>query len=217
MTTTTQTAQITLPTSELRQILAALDEYTTSDKTRQPLTLAQVRPIIVEQRIQSAGIPVLEWQATNSTELVSITHVCHHELTEAALIDPAAILAALPKKADTNRTAETVLSLTPDAWQLTTGTTTSTGQRHETQWPNTFGLWKDQQDGLAPHSIGAPMLSRLAKLAKHLGTDQVNLASMAHTDGKPDPRRPLTYTITGSTITGGHIETRVLIMPRRPN
>lgn len=216
MTTTTQTAQITLPTSELRQILAALDEYTTSDKTRQPLTLARVTPIIVamdQADIDADNEPTaLSWEATNSTELVSITQRVRHDLTEPALIDPAALLAALPKKADTSRTAETVLSLTPDAWQLTTGTTTSTGQRHETQWPNTFGLWKDQQDGLAPHSIGAPMLSRLAKLAKHLGTDQVNLASMAHTDGKPDPRRPLTYTITANNL-----DARVLIMPRRPN
>jgi hypothetical protein len=44
MTTTTQHGQITLPTSELRQILAVLDEYTTSDKTRHVMTLAQVRP-----------------------------------------------------------------------------------------------------------------------------------------------------------------------------
>ena len=213
MTTTTQTGQITLPTSELRQILAALDEYTTSDKTRQPLTLARITPVIVEQLPQDATPPtVLVWEATNSTELMSIRQHVLHDLTEPALIDPAQLLAALPKKADTSRTAETVLTLTTDAWQLTTGTTTSTGQRHETQWPNTFGLWKDQQAGLTPHSIGAPMLSRLAKLAKHLNADYATAASMAHTDGKPDPRRPLTYTITGSNL-----DARILIMPRRPN
>jgi len=208
MTTTTHTATITLPTAELRAILAALDEYTTGDKTRHALTLAQVRPVIVE-RAQCAGVPVLEWQATNSTELVSIEHVCHHDLTEAAHIDPAAILAALPKKADAK--PETVLTLTADAWQITNGTTTSTGQRTNTQWPNTFGLWQNQQPDLAPFSIGAPMLARLAKLAKHLNTEQVNAASMAHTDNKPDPRRPLVYTVTGGTV-----KARVLIMPRRP-
>ena len=217
MTTTTTHQQITLPTSELRQILAALNEYTTSDKTPQPLTLARITPIIVEQLPQDATPPtVLIWEATNKTELVKITQRTTHNLTEPAQIDPATILAALPKKTDTKQTAETVITLTPDAWQLTTstttGTTTSTGQRHDTQWPNTFGIWKDQQNALAPHSIGTPMLNRLTKLAKQLGTDQVNLASMAHTDGKPDPRKPITYTITGS-----HLEARVLIMPRRPN
>lgn len=213
MTTTTHAAQITLPTAELRAILAALDEYTTGDKTRHALTLAQVRPVIVEQTDPDDYNPTaLEWQATNSTELVSITHTCHHDLTQAAHIDPAAILAALPKKADAK--PETVLTLTPDAWQITNGPTTSTGQRHDTQWPNTFGLWQNQQPGLAPFSIGSPMLSRLAKLAKHLNTEQVNAVSMAHTDGKPDPRRPLVYTITGGTIRA--IRARVLIMPRRP-
>jgi hypothetical protein len=44
------------------------------------------------------------------------------------------------------------------------------------------------------------MLSRLAKLAKHLNADYATAASMAHTDGKPDPRRPLTYTITGNNL-----------------
>jgi len=207
MTTTTHTAQITLPTAELRAILAALDEYTSADKYKPALQLAQVRPVIVE-RTQSAGVPVLEWQATNSTELVSITHTCHHTLTEAAHIDPAAILTALPKKA----TGEAVLNILPDAWQLTSTTYNVSGQRTTTQWPNTFGLWQNQHAGLAPFSIGSPMLARLAKLAKHLNTEQVNAVSMAHTDNKPDPRRPLVYTITGGTI-----DARVLIMPRRPN
>jgi hypothetical protein len=208
MTTTTQAGSITLPAGELRAILAALDEYTSPDKHRPALQLAQVRPILVEQRIQSAGVPVIEWQATNSTELVSITHTCHHELTDAVRIDPAAILATLPKKA----AGETVLTLTADTWQLTNANTTSGGPHEQHPWPNTFGLWKDQRAGLAPHSIGAPMLARLAKLAKHLGSDQVNAETMAHTNDQPDPRRPLVYTITGGTI-----EARVLIMPRRRN
>ena len=210
MNTTTQAAQITLPATELRAILAALDEYTSPDKNRPALQLAQVRPVIVEQRTQSAGIPVLEWQATNSTELLSLTHVCHHDLTEPALIDPAAILATMPKKSDAK--PESVLTITGNEWRCANGHYVTAGTITDAQWPNTFGLWQDQQPGLAPHTIGAPMLARLAKLAKHLGTDQVNAASMAHTDGKPNPLRPLVY-----TITGGHIDARVLIMPRRPN
>ena len=209
MTTTTQAAQITLPTAELRAILAALDTYTSGDTYKPALQLAQVQPIIVGQTDPNAEPPTaLEWQATNSTELVSITHTCHHTLTEAAHIDPAAILTALPKKA----TGEAVLNILPDAWQLTSTTYNVSGQRTTTQWPNTFGLWNEQQAGLAPFSIGSPMLARLAKLAKHLNTEQVNAVSMAHTDNKPDPRRPLVYTITGGTV-----EARVLIMPRRPN
>ena len=211
MTTTTQTAQITLPTVELRAILAALDEYTSGDKYKPALHLAQVQPIIIEQTDPNTERPTaLEWQATNSTELLSITHQVAHTLTEAAHIDPAAILAALPKKSDAK--PDSVLTLTPDTWQLTNGPTTSTGQRTPTQWPNTFGLWNDQHAALAPFSIGSPMLARLAKLAKHLGTEQINAVSMAHTDGKPNPLRPLVYTITGGTI-----DARILIMPRRPN
>ena len=59
-------------------------------------------------------------------------------------------------------------------------------------------------------SVDAAMLARLAKLAKHLGTDQVNAVSMAHTNDQPDPRRPIVYTITGDNI-----EARCLLMPAR--
>lgn len=211
MTTTTQTGQITLPAAELRSILAALDTYTTGDKTRHALTLARVTPIIVEQTTNDETRPTaLVWEATNSTELVSITHRTAHTLIEPALIDPAALLATMPKKSEAK--PESVLTLTGDTWQHNNGNNTSTGTITPAQWPNTFGLWNDQQTGLAPHSIGADMLNRLAKLAKHLGTDYATAASMAHTDGKPNPLRPLTYTITTSTI-----DARILIMPRRPN
>lgn len=213
MTTTTQSAALTLPTTELRSILAALNEYTSKEQHRPALQLAQVRPIIVEQRTQSAGIPVLEWQATNSTELVSITHVCHHDLTDAMRIDPAALITSMKAIGkNTNTQPDTTLTLTEHTWQLTNGQTTSSGQHTQHEWPNTFGLWQDQRAALAPHSIGAPMLTRLAKLAKHLGTDQVNAETMAHTNDQPDPRRPIVY-----TITAGHIDARVLIMPRRRN
>lgn len=211
MTTTTQAAQITLPAAELRSILAALDTYTTSDKTRHALTLARVTPIILEQTPQDATPPtVLVWEATNSTELVSIRHHVLHDLTAPALIDPAAILATMPKKSDAK--PESVLTITGDTWQHTNGNSTTTGQTTAAQWPNTFSLWNDQHAGLTPHSIGTDMLNRLAKLAKHLGTDYATAASMAHTDGKPDPRRPLVY-----TITAGNLDARVLIMPRRTN
>ena len=211
MNTTTQAAQITLPAAELRAILAALDEYTSPDKYRLALTLARVTPIIVEQTDDDKTRPTaLVWEATNSTELVSLTHRTAHTLTQPALIDPAAILATMPKKSDAK--PESVLTITGDTWLHVNGQTTTGGPITTAQWPNTFGLWNDQRAGLAPHTIGAPMLARLAKLAKHLGTDQVNAATMAHTDGKPNPLRPLVY-----TITAGHIDARVLIMPRRPN
>ena len=211
MNTTTQAAQITLPATELRAILAALDTYTSPDKHRPALTLARVTPLIIEQTDADETRPTaLVWEATNSTELVSLTHRTAHTLTQPALIDPAAILATMPKKSEAQ--PESVLTITGDTWQHRNGQTTTGGPITNTQWPNTFGLWQDQQAGLAPHTIGAPMLARLAKLAKHLGTDQVNAATMAHTNGQPNPLRPLVY-----TITAGHIETRVLIMPRRPN
>lgn len=213
MTTTTQASSITLPAAELRAILAALDTYTTGDKTRHALTLARVTPIIVEQTAGDETRPTaLVWEATNSTELVSLTHRTAHTLTEPALIDPAAILATMPKKSEAK--PESVLTITGDTWQHTNGNNTTTGQTTAAgvTWPNTFGLWNDQRSGLTPHSIGADMLARLAKLAKHLGADYATAASMAHTDGKPDPRRPIVYTITAK-----HIDARILIMPRRTN
>lgn len=211
-TQTTTTTSLTAPPETLRTILAALDTYTTDDKSRTALTLARITPVIVEQT-DTERPTALRFEATNSTELLELTAEMPHTLTEPALIDPAVILAAMPKRTETKHHTETVLTLTPDAWHLTHGIRTSKGPAAgEHQWPNTPALWQDQQPNLAPHLIGAPMLSRLAKLAKHLSTDHVEAASMAHTDGKPDPRRPLVY-----TITAGHIDARVLIMPRRRN
>jgi hypothetical protein len=214
MNTETQPATLTTPPETLRAILAALDEYTSPDKHRAALTLARLTPVIVEQPDANTPRPTaLRFEATNSTELLEITYETPHTLTEATLIDPAAILAAMPKRTETKHHADTVLTLTADAWQLTTGTTSTAGPTAGAhQWPNTLALWHDQQPALAPHLIGAPMLARLAKLAKHLGTDHLEAATMAHTDDKPDPRRPLVYTLNAEELTA-----RVLIMPRRPN
>jgi hypothetical protein len=128
---------------------------------------------------------------------VSITQRVQHTLTEPALIDPAALLAALPKKADTSRTAETVLSLTPDAWQLTTGHNTTTGTTQtEIEWPNTWGLWKDQKPEVAPHSMASWQHERLGKTGKHLaGKDyaRIELASMRNDTANPT-RTPQSFT-----------------------
>ena len=212
MNTQTATSSLTAPPETLRAILAALDEYTSPDKHRAALTLARLTPVIVEQTDATKPAPTaLRFEATNSTELVEITAELPHTLTEPALIDPAAILAAMPKRTETKHHTETVLTLTPEAWHLTHGVRTSKGPAAlERIWPNTLTLWQDQRSSLAPHLIGAPMLARLAKLAKHLGTDHVEAATMAHTDDKPDPRRPLVY-----TLNAGDLSARVLIMPRR--
>jgi hypothetical protein len=212
-TQTTTASSLTAPPETLRAILAALDTYTTDDKTRLALTLARLTPVIVEQPDADDVRPTaLRFEATNSTELVEITAELPHTLTEPALIDPAAILAAMPKKNETKHHGDSVLTLTPEAWKLEhTPSRSSFGPAAGShQWPNTYALWQDQQPNLAPHLIGAPMLARLTKLAKHLGTDHVEAATMAHTDGKPDPRRPLVY-----TLNAGELSARVLIMPRR--
>ena len=211
-TQTTTAATMTAPPETLRTILSALDTYTSTDKTRAALTLARLTPVIVEQTDATKPAPTaLLFEATNSTELVEITAELPHTLTEPALIDPAAILATMPKKSETKYHRESVLTLTADAWTLTAGHTTSSGPTtSDHTWPNTLTLWQDQRGNLAPHLIGAPMLARLAKLAKHLGTDHVEASSMAHTDDKPDPRRPLVY-----ALNAGDLSARVLIMPRR--
>ena len=121
-TETTTTSSLTAPPETLRAILAALDEYTSTDKHRAALTLARLTPVVVEQ--PDAGTPrptALRFEATNSTELVEITAECAHTLTAPALIDPAAILAAMPKRTETKHHAESVLTLTPETWNLTTG------------------------------------------------------------------------------------------------
>lgn len=209
---TTTTAQITMPATELRRILAALNEYTHPDETRHALTLARLTPVIIEQTADDQTRPTaLSWEATNSTELLQLTSRVEHTLTAPTLIDPAQLLAALPKKSDARTAGETVLTLNGDTWQITTGTATTTGTTFTaTTWPATASLWHDQHTGTAPHNIAAPMLARLAKLAKHLNTETLRLATMAHTDNQPDPHRPIVYTITSTTANA-----RVLIMPRR--
>lgn len=208
MNTETQTATLTTEANTLKTILSALDEYTSPDKARHVLTLAQAMPIIVEH-IEGQPTTALSWSATNSTELVQIDHRAEHTLTEPALIDPAAILATLPKKA----TGDAVLTLTPEAWQLTTAGTTSTGPAAgEHQWPNTYGLFQGHGPEIAPYNIDPTYLARLAKLAKTLKAERVRHVSQGHTDQKPNPNKPLLF-----TIDAGHLFARILIMPQRTN
>jgi hypothetical protein len=206
MNTETQTATLTTEANTLRTILSALDLYTSPDKARHVLTLAQAMPIIVEH-IEHEPATALSWSATNSTELIQIDHRAEHTLTVPALIDPAAILATIPKKA----TGDAVLTLTSEAWQLTTNGTTATGKTAgEHQWPNTYGLFQGHGPEIAPYNIDPNYLARLAKLAKTLKADAIRHTSQGHTDQKPDPRKPHLF-----TIDAGNLFARVLIMPRR--
>ena len=214
MNTQTQTTTLTTKPETLRAILAALDEYTSPDKHRAALTLARLTPVVVEQ--PDAGTPrptALRFEATNSTELVEITANCAHTLTAPALIDPAAILAAMPKKTETKHHAETVLTLTPEAWHLTHGVRTSKGPAAGNhQWPNTYALWHNQTSTITPYAIDPTYLGRLAKLAKTLNTGTVRHMSQGTRDGKPNNGTPLVY-----TLEAGELTARVLIMPRRRN
>lgn len=206
MNTETQTATLTTETETLRNILSALDLYTSPDKHRHALTLAQALPIIVEH-IEHKPTTALTWSATNSHELIQIDHRTEHTLTMPALIDPAAILATIPKKA----TGETVLTLTPEAWQLTTKETTSTGPaagNHD--WPNTYGLFQGHGPEIAPYNIDPTKLARLAKLAKTLNAQTIRHTSQGHTDQKPNPNKPILF-----TIDAGNLTARILIMPQR--
>jgi hypothetical protein len=208
MNTETQTATLTTEANTLRTILSALDLYTSPDKARHVLTLAQAMPIIVEH-IEHEPATALSWSATNSHELIQIDHRIEHTLTVPALIDPAAILATIPKKA----TGDTVLTLNPEAWQLTTNGTTATGKAAgEHQWPNTYGLFQGHGPEIAPYNIDPTYLGRLAKLAKTLKAETIRHISQGHTDQKPNPNKPLLF-----TINAGHLTARILIMPQRTN
>jgi hypothetical protein len=210
-TETTTTATLTAPTATLRAILATLNEYTTNERGP-ALTLARVTPIVIEQTAQDETRPTgLTYEATDSYALVQITHRVEHTLTAPALIDPAAILAALPNKSQSRTAGDTVLTLTGHTWQITTSHTTSSGTTPNAgTWPTTLSLWHDQRPNLAPHTLGAFQLARLAKIAKHIDAEQIHAATMAHTENQPDPRRPIVYTLTAGDLTA-----RVLMMPQR--
>jgi hypothetical protein len=210
-TETTTAATITAPAATLRAILAALNEYTTNERAP-VLTLARVTPIVIEQTAQDETRPSgLTYEATDSYALIQITHRVEHTLSASTLIDPAAILATMPTKSQSRTAGDTVLTLTGHTWQITTNNTTSTGTTPNTgTWPTTLSLWHDQRPNLAPHTLGAFQLARLAKIAKHIGTEQIHASSMAHTENQPDPRRPIVYTLNTGDLTA-----RVLMMPQR--
>lgn len=208
MTTTTETGTITAPAPTLRAILAALDHFTTDDRTRVHLTLARLTPVIVEQTAKDETRPTaIRWEATDSYALIEITGTTEHTLTEPALIDPAAILAALPKKQDGPAT----LTITGPEWTLSTGTTTAAGRtENAADFPTTLGLWQHQQTTIAPHTMGAWQYERLAKAAKIIGGRDaaIEMASMR----------------TGENITGPvvhhirnphNLTVRTLLMPQR--
>jgi hypothetical protein len=212
--TTTTTSSLTAPPETLRTILAALDEYTSTDKHRAALTLARLTPVIVEQPDTNTPRPAaLRFEATNSTELVEITCHIQHTLTAPALIDPAAILAAMPKRTETKHHAESVLTLTAEAWHLTHGVRTATIPTAGSHtWPNTYALWQNQTSTITPYAIDPTYLARLAKLAKTLNAGTIRHMSQGTRDGKPGNTTPLVFEIVTDQI-----NTRVLIMPQRYN
>jgi hypothetical protein len=215
MNTQTQTTtSLTAPPETLRAILTALDEYTSPDKHRAALTLARLTPVIVEQTDADDVRPTaLRFEATNSTELVEITAELPHTITEPALIDPAAILAAMPKRTETKHHTEATLTLTAEAWTLTTGQHTNTGPAAgQHTWPNTYALWQNQTSTITPYAIDPTYLGRLAKLAKHLNTGTVKHLTQGTRDGKPNNGTPLVFVIEAENL-----NTRILIMPQRMN
>jgi hypothetical protein len=206
MNTETTTQQLATEASTLRTILSVLDLYTTTDLSRAALTLARVEPIIVEH-IKDQPDTALMWHATDSYNLVAISHRTAHTLTEPALIDPAAILATMPKKAS----GDTILTLTADAWQLQTYAGTTTGRQDPSStkiWPNTYGLFQDQHPNIQPYAIDPNYLARLAKAAKLMKATEIRHTSQ-HKDGNT---KPMTYTIENNDL-----HARILIMPRRMN
>jgi hypothetical protein len=213
-TTTTTTTSLTAPPETLRAILTALHEYTSTDKHRAALTLARLTPVIVEQTDATTPAPTaLRFEATNSTELVEITAELPHTLTEPVLIDPAAILATMPKKSEAKYQTKTTLTLTTDAWTLTTGQHTNTGPAAGSHtWPNTYALWQNQTSTITPYAINPTYLGRLAKLAKTLNAGTVRHMSQGTRDGKPSNTTPLVFDMDTENLT-----IRVLIMPQRMN
>lgn len=212
MNTETQTATIETDAGTLRTILSALDLYTSGDKTRYALTLAQITPVVLNMTAeqQNAGEPAtgLAYVATDSCTLVSITHRVAHTLTDPQLIDPAAILATMPKKA----TGSITLTFTTADWQLITGPGTTTGPAAGTgtQYPNTFALFQNQSEPITPYKINPDYLARLAKLAKTMKADHIRHISQGTKDGQPNNGSPLVYAIDTHNLSA-----RIIIMPQR--
>jgi hypothetical protein len=206
MNTTTTTQQLAADAGTLHTVLTVLDLYTTADLSRAALTLARVEPIIVEH-VKDEPNTALKWEATDSYNLIQVTHRVAHTLTEATLIDPAAILATMPKKVS----GDTVLTLTPETWELRTLAGTTTGRRDNSSeqiWPRTWGLFQDQHATIQPYAIDPAYLARLAKTAKQMKATEIRHVSQ-HKDGNT---KPMIYTIDNNNMTA-----RILIMPRRMN
>lgn len=220
-TETTTAATITAPAATLRAILAALNEYTTRDKHRHTLTLADVRPVIIEQTAGDETRPTaLRWQATNSYELLTITQQVEHTLSASTLIDPAQLLAAMPKKTDARKAGPSVLTLTGNTWQLTTGNTTNTGTTPHAgnTWPNTAQLHANMSSNLTPVTYGSTHLATLTKAAAHLTTTDgtaLTLATMNHNNGQPNPNGPTLWIIDTTDHHAGTLTANALHMPQR--
>jgi hypothetical protein len=222
MTTETTTATITTPTATLRAILAALDEYTHPDKTRHVLTLAHLTPVIIEQTANVDAPPTaLIWEATNSYALLRITHHTAHTLTAPALIDPAQLLAAMPKKNEARYAGPITLTLTGATWQLTTAATTSTGTtpHADSTWPNTQQLFEKQHPELTPTTYASTMLATLIRAAHHLTSTAgtaLTLATMRHNNqtNQPDPNGPSVWHIDAASYDGA-LSAVALHMPQR--
>lgn len=216
--TTTHTGELIAHAHTLKTVLSVLDLYTASDKTRHALTLAHVTPIIIELTPEQdrAGMigQGLAWAATNSHTLIEITHRAWNNLTGPTVIDPAAILATMPKP-PTRETHTAALTLGADTWRLATCGTETSGPAANLNghtWPKTAPLFQNQSTTITPYAVDPDYLAQLAKAAKIMKAEQVRHVSQGTRDGQPSNITPLVFVIEAENLSA-----RVIVMPQRMN
>lgn len=205
METQTQTITALLPVIHDLARVAAL--YASDDPQRAPLQLVTLNPTSAGlEAVTTDSYAMAVWATNNTHNLTNTVSVNAHDLHKATN----AAMKAIGKRHAGNVAAQ--LTFTLDAWTLTAGPLTTTGEPNTLE-PVTTAAIREAMNPTAgatfePYHMGAFQLARLAKTNPD-GPDARITHGTYH-----NAQKPMTYT-TEYDVCGHKISVQILAMPRR--
>lgn len=203
----TQTQTITAPLPVIHDLARIGALYASDDAQRPALQLVTLNPTSAGlEAVTTDGYAMAVWATTGAHNLTNTVSVNAHDLHKAT----SAAVKAIGKRHAGNVAAQ--LTFTLDAWTLTAGPLTTTGEPNTLE-PVTTAPIREAMNPSAgatfePYHMGAFQLARLAKTNPD-GPDAKITHCTYHT-----PMRPMTYA-TEYEVSGHTITVQILAMPRR--
>lgn len=203
----TQTQTITAPLPVIHDLARIAALYASDDAQRAALQLVTLNPTSAGlEAVTTDSYALAVWATTGNYSLTEPATVNAHDLHKAT----SAAVKAIGKRHAANIAAQ--LTLTPDAWTLTAGPLTTTGEPNTLEPVTTAPIREAMNPTTGatfePYHMGAFQLARLAKTNPD-GPDARITHGTYH-----NAQKPMTYA-TEYEISDHTITVQILAMPRR--